>query len=54
MVLNVKSIMGIALAVIIGIIVYGLALYLLRAFSKEDKKVIKSALSGLGIKPKAG
>lgn len=48
--LRVNSIPGIILAVIVGVAVYGSALYLLKAFSREDRRIIKNTLSGIGIR----
>ena len=43
--ITVNSITGIILVIVIGIAVYGSALFLAGAFSKEDKKILRSALS---------
>ncbi|OGO23650.1 MAG: hypothetical protein A2144_01480 [Chloroflexi bacterium RBG_16_50_9] len=51
--IEVNSVLSIILVIIAGVSVYGLGLYLLRAFSREDRKVIRDALSGLGIRFKS-
>lgn len=51
--IEVNNVIDIILVVIVGVVVYGLGLYLLRAFSKEDRNVIKQALSGLAIRFKS-
>lgn len=45
--MKVNNVIGIITLVIIGVIIYGLCLFLLRAFSKQDRAVIIEALSGL-------
>lgn len=48
--LEVESVPGIILAIVIGVAVYGLSLFLLRAFSREDRKIIKNVVSGRGTR----
>jgi len=52
--LDIGSIAGIILVGILGVIVYGLILYLSKAFSRDDKRIIRNALSGLVTKTKNG
>lgn len=44
-----NSVIGIATLGVIGVLIYGLGLFLLRAFSKQDRLVVKEALSGLKV-----
>jgi O-antigen/teichoic acid export membrane protein len=45
--IKINSILGIVLAVISGIVIYGLVLFLLRAFSKEDRRLMWDSLRGM-------
>jgi O-antigen/teichoic acid export membrane protein len=47
--IEVSSIIGIILVVIGGVVIYGLALFLFRAFSQEDRRIIREALPGLMV-----
>lgn len=48
--IKVNNVAGIVLVIITGVISYGLALYLLKIFSREDKEIIREVFSGLGIR----
>jgi O-antigen/teichoic acid export membrane protein len=48
-----KGIIGVFALIIIGIVIYGLIIFLLRAFSRQDMAVIKEALSGFKNKIKS-
>ena len=45
--IEISSVVGIILVAIAGVLIYGLGLFLLRAFSKEDRRLITEVLSGL-------
>lgn len=50
--IEVDNAIGIIAIIVIGVLIYGLSLFLLRAFSKQDRAIIKEAFSGLRIRPK--
>jgi O-antigen/teichoic acid export membrane protein len=52
--IKVDGAVGIITLVVIGAVIYGLGLFLLRAFSKEDRILIKETLSGLIIRFRPG
>jgi len=45
--LNAKSVLGIMIAIIAGTVIYGCALLLMRAFSQQDKRLVKQTISGI-------
>lgn len=42
-----NSVLGIVLTIIAGVAIFGLGIFLLRAFSREDRRLIREALTGL-------
>lgn len=45
--LKVNGVLGIILAIIAGIVIYGCALLVMKAFSQQDKRLAKQTLSGI-------
>lgn len=45
--IEINSVLGIVLAIIAGAAIFGLGIFLSRAFSREDRRLIREALTGL-------
>jgi sensor domain CHASE-containing protein len=45
--LKVNSVLGIILALVVGSTVFGIALFLFKAFTEQDKRLIKQTLGGI-------